>query len=284
MENQLQISNSEQYFLKKKESVNDTLQLSNKSFLQKSYSFVKLIELKKDANFVFLIGGWIAQTSALMQIKNPVDNFTKQDIVNMLGGYWSNLGLEDLIKAFELERFGMYEEKTEHFQLFDCNYIAQVLKKYQSWSRRKKMEYNLSNHSEKKELTEAEKHEIMKNAINSKYKEFIETKKINGNYTHFFDFLVSIEKIKVPKSKEDARLQIYYNNIYDQAKNIVLEDLKNNKVETKVERDKIKNMLDDVTKNVYRNDFEAKVISKAKSIVIEQFFEKQLSLNKTEIL
>ena len=68
-----------------------------------------------------------------MQIKNPVETYVKQDIVNMLSGFGGNLSFEEIIKAFELERHGVYKERTEHFQLFDCNYISQILKKYQNW-------------------------------------------------------------------------------------------------------------------------------------------------------
>ena len=116
MENSLQISNEENYFIQKRNEIDVVLKSNNKVFLQESYNFNKLHQIKTDANFVFLVGGWVTQTSMLMQIKNPVDGFIKQDIVNMLTTVFSNLSIEELIKAFELERFSVYKEKTEHFQ------------------------------------------------------------------------------------------------------------------------------------------------------------------------
>ena len=59
----------------------------------------------------------------VMEIKNPIDSFMKQDIINMLDGYWSNFTFEEMVKAFEMERFGQFTEQTEHFQLFNSTYI-----------------------------------------------------------------------------------------------------------------------------------------------------------------
>jgi len=115
----------------------------------------------------------VAQTSTLMQIKNPIDQFVKQDIVNMLTGYWSILSFEELIKAFELERFGAYKEKTEHYQLFDCNYISQVLKKYQAWKRENKIELNISKEKETQLIDKDEIQKIMIEAVNNKYNEYL---------------------------------------------------------------------------------------------------------------
>lgn len=285
MENQLQISSSEQFYLSKKESVNETLQLPNKSFLQKSYSFEKLSQLKKDANFVFLIGGWITQTSALMQIKNPVDNFVKQDIVNMLGGYWSNLGLEDLIKAFELERFGVYEEKTEHYQLFDCNYIAQILKKYQKWSRSKKIELNISNEiaMQEKKIDESEQFEIMSNAINEKYNYFLQNGSIEEPLIHIFSELIERKIIKMP-TKETPKLSIYYDNKLLQAKEELIKEFEATTEPDKFKRKEIKSILSSILNNEDNLDAKSKIENRAKKLVLIDFFTKQKSLNLKKIV
>jgi len=157
----IQLSNEENYYIVKRDEINDVLKLPIKSYLQSSYYFKKISILKNEPNFVMLIAGWCVQTSTLMQIKNPIDQFVKKDIFNMLTSYWSVLSLEELIKAFELERFGAYEEKTEHFQLFDCNYISQVLKKYQKWKRKNKLEMNITNEKEVETISEQEKTKIV---------------------------------------------------------------------------------------------------------------------------
>lgn len=285
MENQLQITNSEKYFLEKKETISEVLQLPNKTFLQKSYSFEKLSQLKKDANFVFLIGGWITQTSALMQIKNPIDNFIKQDIVNMLGGHWSNLSIEELIKAFELERFGAYEDKTEHYQLFDCSYIAQILKKYQKWSREKKIELNITNQNlmEENKISESDQFEIMTNAINEKYKYFLETCKIEEPVIHVFKELIERGFIKMP-NKETPKLYAYYDNKLQEAKNQIIHEYKNTTEPDKFKRKELKSILASILNNDENLDAKSKIENRAKKLVLLDFFNKQKNNNIQKII
>jgi hypothetical protein len=285
MENQLQITNSEKYFLEKKETISEVLQLPNKTFLQKSYSFEKLSQLKKDANFVFLIGGWITQTSALMQIKNPIDNFIKQDIVNMLGGHWSNLSIEELIKAFELERFGAYEDKTEHYQLFDCSYIAQILKKYQKWSREKKIELNITNQNlmEENKISESDQFEIMTNAINKKYKYFLETGKIEEPVIHIFKELIERGFIKMP-NKETPKLYAYYDNKLQDAKNQIIQEYENTTEPDKFKRKELKSILASILNNEENLDAKSKIENRAKKLVLLDFFNKQKNNNIQKII
>jgi len=285
MENQLQITNSEKYFLEKKETISEVLQLPNKTFLQKSYSFEKLSQLKKDANFVFLIGGWITQTSALMQIKNPIDNFIKQDIVNMLGGHWSNLSIEELIKAFELERFGAYEDKTEHYQLFDCSYIAQILKKYQKWSREKKIELNITNQNlmEENKISESDQFEIMTNAINEKYKYFLETGKIEEPVIHIFKELIERGFIKMP-NKETPKLYAYYDNKLQEAKNQIIQEYENTTEPDKFKRKELKSILASILNNDENLDAKSKIENRAKKLVLLDFFNKQKDNNIQKII
>lgn len=285
MENQLQITNSDKYFLEKKETISEVLQLPNKTFLRKSYSFEKLSQLKKDANFVFLIGGWITQTSALMQIKNPIDNFIKQDIVNMLGGHWSNLSIEELIKAFELERFGAYEDKTEHYQLFDCSYIAQILKKYQKWSREKKIELNITNQKlmEENKISESDQFEIMTNAINEKYKYFLETGKIEEPVIHIFKELIERGFIKMP-NKETPKLYAYYDNKLQEAKNQIIHEYENTTEPDKFKRKELKSILASILNNDENLDAKSKIENRAKKLVLLDFFNKQKDNNIQKII
>ena len=46
------------------------------------------------------------------------------------------MALEELHKAFQLERYGELGEATAHYNLINAPYIAQVLTKYVSWLRK----------------------------------------------------------------------------------------------------------------------------------------------------
>lgn len=285
MENQIQISNSENYYLQKRNDMQNDINLTAKSFLQKSYEFPKIKELKADPNFIFLITGWIAQTSILMQIKNPVDSFTKQDIINMLDGYWSGFTFQEMIKAFEMERFGQFKDQTEHFQLFNSTYIAKVFKKYQNWKSEKKIEFNITNKTDnqEKQLTNDEKIKIMTDAINEKYTHFVNTKQISEPFSHIFKELIERGLIKMPTA-ETPKLSMYFDNKLNEAKEQIEAELKSKKEPDKNKRKEMQRVLDSISENNLNDSAKAKIELRAKKLVLIDFFNRQITLNKTQII
>lgn len=280
---ELQISNEENYFITKREEINITLKLPTKSFLQSSYDFKKISVLKNEPNFVMLIAGWCVQTSTLMQIKNPIDQFVKKDIFNMLTGYWSVLSFEELIKAFELERFGAYDERTEHYQLFDCNYISQVLKKYQKWKRKNKMELNINEVKEENKMSEQEINQIMIDAVNNKYTEFLQLSDISEPFTHIFKELVEIGKLKMP-TKETPKIEMYYQNKLAEAKSQVLTEFQNMTSTDKLERASFKAIVTEIVNDTQSDNSKSKIEVRAKKLVLIDFFNKCKNENLTKIL
>lgn len=285
MENSIQTTNETKYYIDRKFEIRPVLALNTKLFLEKTYAFEKLKDLKKNPNFIFLISGWAAHTSALMQIKNPIDNFIKQDIIEMLGGFWSNLSFEELVKAFEMERFGVFENKTEHFQLFDCNYISQVLKKYQNWARQKKIELNINNKImiEEKQITPEEQRKIMVEAINKKYSEFLEKGEINEPFSHIFKELIEIGLIKMA-TKETPKLSIYYDTKIQEAKKQLIFEFENSKQPDKFIRKQMKEILTAIIDNTENADAKSKIENRAKKLVLIDFFNNKKELNFEKII
>lgn len=280
---EIQLSNEENYYIVKRDEINETLKLPIKSYLQNSYDFKKISTLKNEPNFVMLIAGWCVQTSALMQIKNPIDQFVKKDIFNMLTSYWSVLSFEELIKAFELERFGAYEEKTEHFQLFDCNYISQVLKKYQKWKRKNKLEMNITNEKEAETISEQEKSQIMIDAVNKKYSEYLSTSEVEEPFNHIFKELVEIGKIKIP-TKETPKIAEYYQKKLTDAHAEILREYGLKKSVDTIERNKTKAIIDALINNTENQDAKAKIEIRAKKLVLKEYFSKCKNESLTKIL
>jgi len=271
MENNLQISNEENYFLQKREEIEKTLLLPHKNFLEKSYNLVKIKELKTEPNFVFLISGWIAQTSLLMQIKGQVDKYIKQDIFNMLTSHWSVLSFEELVKAFELERFGVYDEKTEHYQAFDANYISNVLKKYKNWKQKTKTELNITSSSNLiPEITESQKKEIIDNGIIRKYTEFKETGRIEDPFVYIFDELYSRDLIR-KVNPDDPSIKKYYEKILQEAILEIKYELKSSSSFDKNTRSEIKNQIEKLENG---NTDLAQI--RAKMNVLKAFFKRYL--------
>jgi hypothetical protein len=280
---EIQISNEENYFIQRREEVNETLKLPTKSFLQNSYDFKKISALKNEPNFVMLIAGWCVQTSALMQIKNPIDQFVKKDIFTMLTGYWSILSFEELIKAFELERFGAYKEKTEHYQLFDCNYISQVLKKYQAWKRENKIELNISKEKEIQVVDQNEIQKIMIEAVNNKYNEYLLEGIISEPFIHVFKELVEQGKIKL-SNVNTPKLEVYYQSKLEQARNEILKETQLYVSSDKSKRMSNKAIIQSIVSGIENEDAKAKIEIRAKKIVLTEFFKSEKDKLSIKIL
>lgn len=278
MENQIQISNSENFYLQKRQSVQNDINLPVKSFLQKSYDFKKIKQIKSDQNFVFLVTGWITQTSVLMEIKNPIDSFMKQDIINMLDGYWSNFTFEEMVKAFEMERFGQFSEQTEHFQLFNSTYIAKVFKKYQKWKSEKKIELNISNEIQAPEKTEEEKFQLMTEAINRKYNDFKNDNEVSEPLVYIFDELVLRSLIQVPEDSNSPYWN-YYIQKNIKARKLLEVQLKNQPTQNSSERKAIKKELDNIIHGESK-----KIDVMVKKLILIDFFTRAKNENKSVII
>ena len=108
-------------------------ELSKVKFFDVVYSVEKIKDRKYQPNFKMLLGAVLTKISILAGIKNEIDQFTKQDLIKMLTTSFGEISVEEIYKAFELERYGNYETRTEHFQQFNAEYISEVLKKYKVW-------------------------------------------------------------------------------------------------------------------------------------------------------
>ena len=81
------------------------------------------------------IGSIIAQHAALIGIKGEIDPINKSDISEMILSRFPSLSLEELYKAFQMERYGDFGVRTEHYQLINAPYVCEILKKYKDWLR-----------------------------------------------------------------------------------------------------------------------------------------------------
>lgn len=89
------------------------------------------------------IGSIIAQHAALIGIKGEIDPINKSDISEMILSRFSSLSLEELYKAFQMERYGDFGVRTEHYQLINAPYVCEILKKYKDWLRNTRQVNNL---------------------------------------------------------------------------------------------------------------------------------------------
>ena len=107
------------------------------------------------------IGAIIAQHAAFIGFKGEIDPLNKSDISGMILSRFSSLSLEELYKAFQMERYGEFDTRTEHYQLINAPYVCEILKKYKDWLQRTRQNNNLPmslpTPTPEEQLTEEEK-------------------------------------------------------------------------------------------------------------------------------
>lgn len=88
-----------------------------------------------------MLGLIFVKVSNLAGIKEPISDINKQDIRELVMSRFSNLSIQEIDYAFKMDRYS--GEPTPHFQLFNAEYVAKVLKKYQDWINKTRQERNL---------------------------------------------------------------------------------------------------------------------------------------------
>jgi hypothetical protein len=245
--------------------------LSPISFLKKSLTLKKIRDRKTEPNFKFLFAVLWSRVCTLGGIKNEIDPFMVEDINRMIFSMYSDLTIEEIYKAFELERHGMYEQKTDHFQLFSAEYVSNILKKYKHWKSTTRMQHNISADQPKVEensFSDQQKKEIMDNAIVRSFDEFLVNSEISIPCVHIFDELYE-RKMFVPVPN--------YQKTYSIAKFQLERELKSEKSANRQERIKIKEILDNL-----ESENNGNVLSRAKMLVLKDYFS-YLKTNNTHI-
>ena len=123
------------------------------------------------------IGTIIAQHAALIGFKGEIDPINKSDISGMILSRFSSLSLEELYKALQMERYGDFGTRTEHYQLINAPYVCEILKKYKEWLRNTRQVNNLpmSLPAPKEELSEEEKEARFRESVQHFYNDFKQT-------------------------------------------------------------------------------------------------------------
>lgn len=209
----------------------------------------------------------IVKISNLTGIKNAISDINKQDIIKLIDTRFKNLSLEEINYAFELERFGKLEPRTQHFQLFNAEYVSEVLGKYKKWITKIRFENNLklSKEKEQNKITQEEKELIIWQGVIDCFEHFNSTQEIEDGRVWVYEHLDELgllnytpkEKInKMKLAKEDllktANLQVSYLKRTDLIKKI------NNQNDSELIKNHAKKML--------LKDYFARLIAKGEHI------------------
>ncbi len=267
----------EEYCLKKFEEMITTIPNNNIKFLKENYNFKKIRDRKTEPHISTLVSIMWTRISLLSGLKTETHMEIAQDLTNMIFSAFNELSLEEIYKAFELERYSIYEAKTSHFQLFNSDYVSEILKKYKKWKENTKIQHNICVSDLKKntlpELTQNAKKELLDNAIVRVFNEYKETKEIQDPCAHIFDELFERGFIKKITSSK-----IF--NYYQEKRNLAEEMLRQEyKQELSFEANKTKRLqINEILNNLAEKQ-SSLIENRAKKLVLIDFFEKKISEN-----
>lgn len=205
------------------------------------------------------IGMIFTKVSNLSGIKDPISEINKQDIKEMIFTRFGGLSLEEIDYAFKLERYGAYGDKTQHFQLFNSEYVSTVLNKYKKWLNEKRVNNNLPIAEKQKpqEMSEEEKQLIVYTGVIGCFKNYEETKRIEAGKGWVYDFF--FEKKRLPKHTPEFKARIL--------------DLAKSEVENEIKGGGITSQVKEALKNIQPST----VAVKCKEIILREYFERIVS-------
>ncbi len=248
-------------------------ELSPVSFLKENYNFKKLRERKTEPEIRILIGTAMVKSAGHIGIKS-IDPLNRSDISKMILSTYNDLTLEEIYKSFELERYGVYEDKTEHFQLFNSEYVAAVLKKYRNWKQNTKIQHNISPPVALPQQTDSDKKEIITNGIVRVFNEFKDSGIMPEPNNYIFDELLERKIIREPVTEGEVK---YYARKKIQAEEEIKSELRPQK-ETfdNVAKKRVKEELDKI---IHGNS--DKVVARLKKLVLTDYFTRLIKENKS---
>jgi hypothetical protein len=246
---------------------------TNVTFIKACYDYKKIKDKQFEPNFNNVVGLMVTKISALAGIKDEIDMATKLDLLRFVKTRCTDISLEEIYKAFELERYNEYPIKSNHFQLFGTEYFSEVIKKYRTWKTQLKIQKNISKEDDTlklPEISESQKEAIFINGIIRVFNEYKQTKILPEPNAHIYDELLSRGLIL---GANTPKLEKYYSEKMEQAKVEVAKELEIQK--TRGDWFHRKNIAREI-ENVLQGNSN-KIITKTKKIVLKEYFDKLIS-------
>lgn len=110
---------------------------------------------------------------------------------------------EEIVSALKMDRFGYFEEKSQHYQFYGTEYVAEILKKYCKWKHKKAMEHNLS----RKPASHQIEYKIDEKKIDEEYRETILSEIREGKSHRYINAHLFIKS--VPNRFKPNKIQYY---------------------------------------------------------------------------
>lgn len=230
------------------------------AFIKNSFSHIPIKTLKHPHTKPVL-GAIFTSASALAGIKDGVQDLVKKDLIDLVFQRFSNLSIEEIYYAFKLERQLAYPTKTEHYQFFSTEYVAEILSKYREYKQEKMRIHNINLPKKEIALPPRNEKEDSFEFLKWCYSEWKQTGKLPYGATIIYPMLYKMGVL--PPHTEQYREQVHNMAInqlkHQQAEKRTLENRKEWKVITQL----LKNI--DTNSGAYKNA--------TRSIVMKDFFK-----------
>lgn len=201
----------------------------------------------------------------LLGIKEEISDINKQDIKELILNHFKGISLLEIDYAFKMERYSKYDVKTEHYQLFNAEYVSSILNKYKKWLTKTRYENNIPlsiTENKTPELSEKEKKERTIRGVLNCFKDYQKDKTVMAGYVWVYDYLDS--KGFIDFSKEEKK------------KNMVIAKSKE-KAEANPDKAGYKNRL-----SMIESKNSSLVINRAKRLLLENYFNNESLESLTE--
>ena len=240
------------------------------AFVKECYEFKKIRDRQHEPNFNNVVGLMVTKISALAGITNEIDMATKSDLLRFIKTRCTDITLEEIYKAFELERYNEYPEKSKHFQLFGTEYFSEVIKKYRVWKTQLKIQKNITREDNTPllpSISDSQKEEILIKGIVRVFSEYKQTKILPEPNTHIFDELLSRGLIL---GANTPKLEKYYADKMEEAKLELKKELEAEKSTAGfIQRKTIAREIEQILQGGSN-----RIIVKTKKIVLKEYFDK----------
>ncbi|MDR2223581.1 MAG: hypothetical protein LBE34_12755 [Flavobacteriaceae bacterium] len=253
------------------------------SFVKKTYLSKTIRERLDDEFLSMLLTQVITKSIALSGMKEKTDSLMMEEILRMFMLVYSHLTPEEIFKAFELERMRLYETVTKHYQLFDTGYAAEILKKYEAWKLELKQKHNISKETvlptqnQLPEVSESQKKKILDDGIKRLFEEYKSNDSILPPFSHVFQELVFRGIIPYPNEKSSLKLNEWYSEKKQLAKELVEKEIQNEI--SNPERTQSKSLLQQILGEVELGKHE-KIQLKLEQIILEGVFQRRINEGK----
>lgn len=234
--------------------------LTEIGFVKDTPSQIKIRDIKDSYELNKSITIIIIETYNRLGIKGEITDFNAKDIKDLILTNFKGYSLDEIAYAFKLERHGLTWEKTQHFQLFNAEYVGAVLRKYSEWKRKVRVEHNIST-PVNKELTfsESEKKRLTSNAIRKSLDHFLAHLSLPSGYLFIYEELYRLGLLN-----KDTKIK---KTIYNSAIELLEQEYKEKKAGSREEHLQHKKIYENLRKP--KQDI---VIAKCKELSIIRFF------------